>query len=73
MNALKIAAIVLIAAGVLGLTYGGFSYNREMHSGQVGPVHMSLSERQTVNIPLWLGVAAIAIGGAVLVYGGKRR
>lgn len=73
MNALKIAAIVLIAAGVLGLAYGGFSYNREMHSGQMGPVHMSLSERQIVNIPLWLSVTAIGIGGAVLIYGSKRR
>ena len=29
MNAVKMAAIVLIAAGVLGLAYGSFSYTKD--------------------------------------------
>jgi hypothetical protein len=31
MNTVKIAAIVLIVAGVLGLVYGSFSYTKESH------------------------------------------
>lgn len=73
MNPIKIAAIALIVAGVLGLAYGGFSYTKETHSAKLGPVELSIKERQTVNIPLWAGVGAIVIGGALLVFGGKRR
>jgi uncharacterized membrane protein YpjA len=31
MNAVKIMAIVLLVAGVLGLVYGSFSYTQETH------------------------------------------
>jgi hypothetical protein len=72
MNAIKIAAIVLIVAGILGLAYGGFSYTKETHSGKLGPVELSITEKQTVNIPLWAGIGVIVIGGVLLVFGGKR-
>jgi TRAP-type C4-dicarboxylate transport system permease small subunit len=72
MNAIKIAAIALIVAGILGLGYGGFSYTKETHTGKIGPIELSMKEKQTVNIPLWMGVGAIVIGGALLVFGGKR-
>ena len=65
MNALKIAAIALIVAGVLGLAYGGFSYTKETHSGKLGPIELSITEKQTVNVPLWAGVGAIVIGGGL--------
>ena len=72
MNPIKIVAIVLIVAGALGLAYGGFSYTKETHSGKIGPIELSVKEKQTVNVPLWLSVGAIVIGGALLVFGGKR-
>jgi hypothetical protein len=72
MNALKISAIVLIVAGVLALAYGGFSYTRETHNVSMGPVEMSMSERETVNVPVWAGVAAIGGGGLLLLLGGRR-
>jgi TRAP-type C4-dicarboxylate transport system permease small subunit len=72
MNPIKLVAIVLIVAGALGLAYGGFSYTKETHSAKIGPVELSVKEKQTVNIPLWAGVGAIVIGGALLVFGGKR-
>jgi hypothetical protein len=59
MNAIKIAAIVLIVAGVLGLAYGGFSYTRDTQQARIGPLELTVQERQTVNIPIWAGVAAI--------------
>ena len=73
MNAIKIAAIALIVAGILGLTYGGFSYTKQTHSGKLGPIEMSITEKQTVNIPLWAGIGAIVIGGALLAFGAKQR
>jgi uncharacterized membrane protein len=72
MNAVKIAAILLIVAGVLGLAYGGFSYTKATHEAKIGPIELSVNERQTVNVPVWAGVGAILIGGALLVFGGRK-
>lgn len=71
MDAIKLAAILLIVAGALGLGYGGFSYTRETHQADFGPIHMSVDERQHVNVPIWAGVGAIVVGGLLLV--GVRR
>lgn len=72
MNAVKIAAIVLIAAGILGLVYGSFSYTKETHEAKLGPLELAVKEKQTVNIPVWGGVGAIVIGGVLLLMGGKK-
>ena len=72
MNSIKIAAIVLIVAGVLGLAYGGFSFTKQTHEAKVGPLSLSVKEQQTVNIPVWVGVGSILIGGALLLFGAKR-
>ncbi len=72
MNSLRIAALVLIVAGVLGLAYGGFSYTRQTHEMKIGPLEMSMQERQTVNVPVWAGVGAILIGGGLLFFGGRK-
>ncbi len=71
MNAVKIAAIVLIAAGVLGLAYGSFSYTQDTHEVKLGPIELSVKDKETVNIPVWAGVGAIVIGGALLLVGKK--
>lgn len=73
MNAVKIAAIVLIAAGVLGLAYGSFSFTKETHEAKIGPIELSVKDKQTVNVPVWAGVGAIVIGGVLLVLGGRKR
>ena len=72
MNAVKIAAIILIVAGILGLVYGGFSYTKETHEAKLGSLELSLTEKQTVNVPVWAGVGAIVIGGVLLFFGNKK-
>ena len=72
MNAVKIAAVVLIAAGVLGLVYGSFSYTKDTHAAKLGPIELSVKDKKTVNIPVWAGVGAIMIGGTLLLIGGKK-
>ena len=66
MNPLKFFAVVLIVAGALGLAYGGFSYTKETHQADFGPMHLSVEEKQRVNIPLWVGIGAIVIGALLL-------
>jgi hypothetical protein len=73
MNAIRAAAIALIIAGALALAYGGFSFTKETHQAKLGPIELSVSEKQTVNIPLWAGIGAIVGGGLLLVFGGRRR
>jgi hypothetical protein len=72
MNTVKVAAIVLIVVGVLGLLYGSFSYTKETHQAKLGPIELSVKEKQTVNVPAWAGVGAIAIGGMLLLLGGRK-
>ncbi|DAB40778.1 MAG TPA: hypothetical protein CFH81_00280 [Sulfurovum sp. UBA12169] len=72
MNAIKIVAVVLIVGGVLGLTYGGFSYTKNTEQVKLGPIEMSVKEKQTFNVPVWAGVGAIALGGILLLFGSKR-
>jgi hypothetical protein len=69
MSLRQIIAIVLIAAGVLGLVYGSFSFTKETHEAKVGPIQLSVKEKETVNVPVWAGVGAIAIGVVLLVVG----
>jgi TRAP-type C4-dicarboxylate transport system permease small subunit len=73
MNMQRILAILLIAAGVIGLAYGGFTYTKTTHEAQIGSLELSVQEKQTVDVPLWAGVAAIVAGGALLLFGARKR
>jgi hypothetical protein len=68
MNALKIVAVVLIVAGALGLVYGGFSYNKESQGAKLGPIELTVTEKETVNVPVWAGVASILLGAGIFAY-----
>jgi hypothetical protein len=72
MNGAKILALALIVAGALGLAYGSFTYTKKTHEGNVGPLNLSIKEKETVNVPVWAGVIAIVIGGGLLLYTGKK-
>jgi drug/metabolite transporter (DMT)-like permease len=67
MGAGKIVGLLLIVAGVLALVYGGFTYTKETHRADVGPIHLAVDEKEHVNVPLWAGVAAVVGGAALLV------
>ena len=67
MSAVKIVGIVLITAGILGLVYGVFSYTKETHEAKIGPLELSVKDKETVNVPVWAGVGAIVVGGLLLL------
>jgi len=64
--------IALMVAGFLGLAYGGFTYTKDTHEAKIGPLTLSVAEKETVNVPIWAGVGGIVIGGLLLVVGGRK-
>lgn len=66
MNAIKMRAIVLIVAGGLALAYGGFTYTKETHQANLGPIEFSVKDRETVSIPVWAGLGVLVAGVALL-------
>jgi hypothetical protein len=72
MNTARVVAIVLIVGGVLALLYGGFSYTKDTTAVKLGPIELTVKEKQTVNVPMWAGVAAVVAGGLLLVFGSKK-
>ena len=70
---MRIAALVLIVAGLLGLVYGSFSYTRDKTAIKLGPLELSVKEKETVNVPVWAGVGAIVAGGLLLAFGGRTK
>lgn len=67
MSEIRILAIVLIVAGSLGLIYGGFTYTKETQTAKVGPLELTVQDKETVNVPIWVGVGALVAGGLLLV------
>jgi hypothetical protein len=70
MCTLKLVAI-LIVSGEIALTYGGFSYTKEIHTADIGDVHLAVHERQRVSIPVWAGLGAVIAGILLPATSGK--
>jgi hypothetical protein len=67
MNPIKLVSLVLIVGGVLGLVYGSFTFTKGTHDAKLGPIELSVKDRQTINVPVWAGIGAILIGGVLLM------
>jgi TRAP-type C4-dicarboxylate transport system permease small subunit len=68
---MRIIGIVLLAAGILGLVYGGFNYTKQTHEATLGPLSISIDEKERVNVPVWAGVVLAVVGGGMLISGKK--
>jgi LPXTG-motif cell wall-anchored protein len=66
MNGSRILALVLIVGGILALALGSFSYTKDTHEAKIGPIDLSVKKTETVNIPVWAGLGALLVGGALL-------
>jgi TRAP-type C4-dicarboxylate transport system permease small subunit len=64
---MRIIAIVLVALGILALVYGGFTYTKDTHEASIGPLDLSITEKERVNVPVWAGVVFIVIGAGLLL------
>lgn len=66
MNGVRGLAIALLVAGALALAYGGFTYTKKTHKTEIGPISFAVKEKETVNVPVWAGVASLVVGGVLL-------
>lgn len=73
MNAIRIAGAVILILGILALVYGGFTYTKQTHKADLGPIELKVRDEKRVDIPVWAGVIAVVAGGGLLLFGGPGR
>ena len=69
--AVKILGFILIALGLFGLAWGGFTYTTREKVVDIGPIHATRDETHHIPLPPIVGAVAL-VGGVVLLLAGKR-
>lgn len=72
MNPMRIAGIILLVLGLAGLLTGGFSFTKNTTKAEIGPLKLQVQEKESVNVPQWLSLGAMLVGGVLLVMGFKK-
>ena len=68
----RFATLRLDARRLLAMAYGGFSYTKDSTAVKLGPIELSVKEKERVNVPMWAGAAAALAGGLLLVLGSRK-
>lgn len=71
MNARRLFAVLLIVLGILALVYRGWDRTTSDRQAKIGDLSLSFQKKERVEIPVWAGVAAIAVGAALLLVRGR--
>lgn len=71
MNLTKIVGLLLVIGGALALAFGGFSYTSDKSAVKVGSLELSVKQKETVNVPVWVGLGTVVVGGLLLAFGRK--
>ncbi len=72
MNALRIVGVLMLVLGLAGFLTGGFSFTKDTTQAKLGPLELTVKEKETVNVPQWMSLGAMVLGGVVLVLGFRR-
>lgn len=70
---MRIAGIILIIVGIIGLAYGGITYTRRRDTVSLGPISATVTQRETLPISPIAGAIALVAGIGLLIAGGRRR
>ena len=70
---MRIAGIILIIVGIVGLAYGGITYTRRRNTVSLGPISATVTQRETLPISPIAGAIALVAGVGLLIAGGRRR
>ena len=58
---MRIAGIILIILGVVGLIYGGITYTRRRDTVSIGPITATVNQRETLPISPIAGAVATPV------------
>lgn len=72
MNGTKLAAIILIVLGGIALAVGSYTYTKQEDQVKLGPIELSVQQKETVNFPVWLGTGVLLAGVLLLFTTGKK-
>ena len=72
MTAMRIVGVLLLVLGLTGFLTGGFSFTKDTTQAKLGPLELTVKEKETVNVPQWLSLGAMVLGGVVLVLGFRK-
>ena len=72
MNAMRIVGVLLLVVGLAGFLTGGFSFTKDTTQAKLGPLELTVKEKEFVNIPQWMSLGAMVLGGVVLVLGFRK-
>lgn len=72
MNAMRIVGVLLLVVGLAGFLTGGFSFTKDTTQAKLGPLELTVKEKESVNIPQWMSLGAMVLGGVVLVLGFRK-
>jgi hypothetical protein len=67
----KIIGVILVALGLFGLAWGGFTYTTREKVVDIGPIHATREKTHDVPVPPIAGALALIGGIALLVLGRK--
>lgn len=73
MTSVRLFAFLLVLAGALALAYGGFSYTKDTTAVKMGPMELTVKEKETITVPVWAGFGLVVIGGILLLVGGRKK
>jgi len=73
MSAARIAGLVLIVIGLIGLLWGGISWTHEKTVVDLGPIEARAQERETIPISPIVGGIALVAGIVLMVVPSRRK
>ena len=68
---MKISGLILIALGLFGLAWGGFTYTIREKVVDIGPIHATRDQTHNIPLPPIAGAMAVVAGVALLFVGKK--
>ncbi len=72
MRGLAWVGVLLVVLGIAGLAVRGFTYTTQEKVVDLGPIHATADKEHNVYIYPMAGIAAIIIGGALVVFGRRK-
>ena len=68
----KVLGVILIALGLFGLAWGGFSYTTREKVVDIGPIHATRDQTHNVPLPPIAGTVSL-IAGVVLLFASRKQ